>query len=279
MPGAVVFLAILSTLVVLHEGAHLSTARRAGIHCSEFAMGFGPRVAAVRVDELVVAIRLFPAGGFVKVTGMTGTKVVPAELETRTYRAAPLRSKLAVVLAGPMANLALGLGLAVIAFGPLTPAAERTDNPVGEAAVWTGSLFTTSFEGYLELVRSVDDYPEAIASQGADGDATRVMSPVAAAQLAGQASDAGIVWVALFASIVSVALGAFNLVPIVPLDGGQGAVAVIEAVGTRLRGRTFVVPAAATKATAFALLGFLLLSSASATYLDVVDPYANPFSG
>ena len=278
-PGAVVFVAILSVLVAIHEGAHLLAARRAGMHCSEFSIGFGPRVVAVHGAELVVALRLVPAGGFVKVTGMTRREEVPASLERRTYRAARLRDKLSVVFAGPAANLVAGFAIAVLAFGPLTPEAQRSADPVGQAAELTGSLVTTSFEGYGELMASIGGYPQLLASGGQEGDATRVMSPVSASQFAGQASDAGIVWVALFAAIVSVALGAFNLLPIPPLDGGQAAIAGVEWAGTRLRGRTFTLPARAVDATAYALVGFLVLLTASAVYLDVAAPHPNPFAG
>jgi membrane-associated protease RseP (regulator of RpoE activity) len=279
VPGAVIFLGILSALVAIHEGAHLLAARWRGMHASEFAIGFGPRVVSAEVGELEVAWRLIPAGGFVRITGMRHDEEVDPALEPRTYRAGSLGSKLTVVAAGPAANLVAGFLIAVVAFGVATPAEWRSDNPVAEAASWSASLFTMSFEGYGQLVSSVGEYPEMVASRGESGDGTRVMSPVLASQLSEQAAEAGLVWLLLFAALISIALGAFNALPFPPLDGGHAAVAVIERVGSAISGREFVLSVRAQSVATYALLAFLVTLSLTSVYLDVVSPIPNPFGG
>jgi membrane-associated protease RseP (regulator of RpoE activity) len=279
VPGAVIFLGILSALVTIHEGAHLLAARWRGMHASEFAIGFGPRVVSVQVGELEVAWRLVPAGGFVRITGMRRDESVDPVLEPRTYRAGSLGSKLAVVAAGPAANLVAGFLIAVVAFGVATPAESRSDNPVAEAASWSASLFTMSFEGYGQLAASVHEYPEMVASQGESGDGARVMSPVLASRLSEQAAEAGVVWLLLFAALISIALGAFNALPFPPLDGGHAAVAVIERVGSAISNREFVLSVWAQSVASYALLAFLVTLSLTAVYLDVVSPLPSPFEG
>lgn len=52
-----------------HELGHLVFAKRAGILCREFAIGFGPKVFSFKKDETVYTIRLLPIGGFVRMAG------------------------------------------------------------------------------------------------------------------------------------------------------------------------------------------------------------------
>ncbi|WP_078554623.1 RIP metalloprotease RseP [Bacillus alkalicellulosilyticus] len=60
---------IFGLLVFVHEWGHLYFAKRAGILCREFAIGFGPKVFSFKRDETVYTIRLLPLGGFVRMAG------------------------------------------------------------------------------------------------------------------------------------------------------------------------------------------------------------------
>ncbi len=63
------FMLIFGTLVFVHELGHLIFAKRAGILCREFAIGFGPKVFSFMKNETVYTIRLLPIGGFVRMAG------------------------------------------------------------------------------------------------------------------------------------------------------------------------------------------------------------------
>ncbi len=63
------FVIIFGALVFFHELGHLVFAKRAGILCREFAIGFGPKVLAFKKNETVYTIRLLPIGGFVRMAG------------------------------------------------------------------------------------------------------------------------------------------------------------------------------------------------------------------
>ncbi len=60
---------IFGLLVFIHEWGHLYFAKRAGILCREFAIGFGPKIYSFKKDETTYTIRLLPIGGFVRMAG------------------------------------------------------------------------------------------------------------------------------------------------------------------------------------------------------------------
>lgn len=65
----IAFIIIFGALVFFHELGHLIFAKRAGILCREFAIGFGPKVFSFKRNETVYTIRLLPLGGFVRMAG------------------------------------------------------------------------------------------------------------------------------------------------------------------------------------------------------------------
>jgi len=65
----IAFIVIFGALVFFHELGHLMFAKRAGILCREFAIGFGPKVLSFKKNETVYTIRLLPIGGFVRMAG------------------------------------------------------------------------------------------------------------------------------------------------------------------------------------------------------------------
>ncbi|SFC07882.1 regulator of sigma E protease [Bacillus sp. OV322] len=65
----IAFIIIFGALVFFHELGHLYFAKRAGILCREFAIGFGPKVLTFKRNETVYTIRLLPIGGYVRMAG------------------------------------------------------------------------------------------------------------------------------------------------------------------------------------------------------------------
>ncbi|MBB5172041.1 RIP metalloprotease RseP [Texcoconibacillus texcoconensis] len=60
---------IFGLLIFIHELGHLIFAKRAGILCREFAIGFGPKMFSFVKNETKYTIRLLPIGGFVRMAG------------------------------------------------------------------------------------------------------------------------------------------------------------------------------------------------------------------
>ncbi len=69
MTTIISFIVIFGVLVFIHELGHLIFAKRAGILCREFAIGFGPKVFTFKGGETLYTIRLLPLGGFVRMAG------------------------------------------------------------------------------------------------------------------------------------------------------------------------------------------------------------------
>jgi membrane-associated protease RseP (regulator of RpoE activity) len=113
-PGSRTPLAIvvgLILMVMLHEAGHYITAKRAGMKVTEFFLGFGPRLWSFRRGETEYGVKAIPAGGYVRIVGMSNLEEISAEDEPRAYRNATPKNRLVVVMAGVTVNVLLALVL------------------------------------------------------------------------------------------------------------------------------------------------------------------------
>ncbi|MES2583562.1 MAG: RIP metalloprotease RseP [Pseudomonadota bacterium] len=106
------FIIAIVVLVAVHELGHFSVARLCGVKVLRFSVGFGPRLwgwtSASTGTEFVVG--MLPLGGYVKMLDEREAPVEPHERE-QAFNTQPLRSRAAIVLAGPVANLMLAVAL------------------------------------------------------------------------------------------------------------------------------------------------------------------------
>lgn len=140
----VTFLLVLSLLVVLHEYGHFLLARLNGVRVIEFAVGMGPKIVGVRSKRTgtLYSIRALPVGGYCQMQGEDG-KTSPAE-QQREFQSAQTRDddnfqaqspwrRLAIVLAGPIANFILSLAIlfaGALLFGVQSDNAQPLVGPV-----------------------------------------------------------------------------------------------------------------------------------------------------
>ena len=117
----ITFLVMLSILVVLHEYGHFIVARRNGVRVNEFAVGMGPKIVGWRSPRTgtLYSLRALPIGGYCAMEG-EDNKTTESEQQREYQQAAASGSgendnfqakspwrRLAIVLAGPVANFIL----------------------------------------------------------------------------------------------------------------------------------------------------------------------------
>ncbi len=110
-------------LVILHELGHFAVAKAVGMRVEKFSLFFPPTLLSKKVGETEYAVGLIPAGGYVKISGMSPNEDLPDEVRTRAYVAQPVWKRISVIIAGPAVNLVLALVLLIVFFwliGPTT---------------------------------------------------------------------------------------------------------------------------------------------------------------
>jgi membrane-associated protease RseP (regulator of RpoE activity) len=149
--GWLIFLAALVVSVMLHETGHFVTAKRFGMKCTQYFFGFGPTLWSVKRGETEYGFKAIPAGGFVKIVGMTSLDEVDPEDESRSFRQAPGWQRLIVLAAGSFMHF---LFAAVLIFGLALTIGIENDNttqlgtvaacvPKSEQALTNGAACTS----------------------------------------------------------------------------------------------------------------------------------------
>jgi membrane-associated protease RseP (regulator of RpoE activity) len=123
--GWLIFLVALLVSVMLHESGHFVAAKRFGMKCTRYFVGFGPTVWSTWRGETEYGIKALPLGGFVKIEGMTSLDEVEPEDEPRSFRRAPGWQRLIVLGAGSFMHFVLA---AVLIFGLALTIGIENDN-------------------------------------------------------------------------------------------------------------------------------------------------------
>lgn len=71
--ATITFVFLLIAAIMLHEWGHFITARKFGMRADRFFLGFGPTLWSTRVGETEYGVKAIPAGGFVRIRGMSPT--------------------------------------------------------------------------------------------------------------------------------------------------------------------------------------------------------------
>ncbi|MBJ7282502.1 MAG: RIP metalloprotease [Acidimicrobiia bacterium] len=347
--------------IMLHEAGHLIGAKHGGMKATEFFVGFGPRLWSFRRGETEYGIKAIPAGGYVRVIGMTNLEEVEPEDEDRTYRAAPYKRKMVMILAGVTVNLLLAYlftfailvgrgqdsvstrigsvsaespaqiagmkpGDRLLSIGgveisdwdavaPLVRAAagkpteieiERDGvtrtliatpevidgvvrigitasietnrvpviTAVGRSAtvIVSGAGQTVTALGDIISPSGVSKYTKTVTSPGAKGSFTEDERP---RSVIGIVADGGSLvgndfWGLLgLLAAINVFLALFNLIPLLPFDGGHAVVATFEAAASKIRGKRVVIDQRHLFPVTAVVIFMLLMLGLSTMYLDL----------
>ncbi len=100
-----------SLLIVLHEAGHFFAAKATGMRVEKFFLFFGPKIWSVKRGETEYGIATIPAGGYVKISGMSPEDKLPPGEEHRGYYEMPVWKRIVVIGAGPAVNIALAFAI------------------------------------------------------------------------------------------------------------------------------------------------------------------------
>jgi membrane-associated protease RseP (regulator of RpoE activity) len=126
LAGAVGFLVALLVSVMLHEGGHFLTARHYGMKATQFFVGFGPTLFSRRRGETEYGVKAVPAGGFVKIVGMTPLEELDPADEERAFYRQPAGRKVVVLAAGSTMHFVIAVLLVVAATFAIGTVAEKS---------------------------------------------------------------------------------------------------------------------------------------------------------
>lgn len=110
--NVIVFLLILGSIIIIHELGHFLAAKFFGVYCSQFSIGFGPKIWSKKGKETEYELRALPFGGFVAMAGEEDQaenedmKDVPVE---RTLKGIQTYKKVIIFLAGVFMNFVLAI--------------------------------------------------------------------------------------------------------------------------------------------------------------------------
>ena len=121
--GWLIFIFALLFSIMLHEAGHFVTAKKFHMKVTQFFVGFGQTLWSRRKGETEYGVKAIPAGGFVKIVGMTSLEDdVTPEDEPRSFRSKPGWQRIIVLFAGSFMHfvlafvllfmMAVGIGLA-----------------------------------------------------------------------------------------------------------------------------------------------------------------------
>lgn len=159
-------------------------------------------------------------------------------------------------------------------------AVQRTGTTMWQSVSALGAFFSPDgISGYFDTITSS---AAGAGGESAGGDAAgdpaanRLLSPVGAVRVASQAAAVGLASVVFLLFIINVFVGVFNLVPLLPLDGGHVVIATYERLRSRNGKRHFADISKLVPLTV-GVIGVLVVVGLSALYLDIANPAQNPF--
>jgi membrane-associated protease RseP (regulator of RpoE activity) len=168
--------------------------------------------------------------------------------------------------------------LPTITYGPVE-AAGRSVVEFGRITKLTGQSLVQFFSpsGLAEFFgEATGDEPAAPPGGGGDDSvegegSNRVLSILGALRLGAELTETGFANFLQFFIMLNVFVGVFNLIPLLPLDGGHVAVATYERLRSR-NGKRYHADVAKLLPVAYAVVAILVVVGVTALYLDIVDP-------
>ncbi|MDP6579154.1 MAG: RIP metalloprotease RseP [Vicinamibacterales bacterium] len=134
MNGLLAFLFVLGVLVFVHELGHFVLARRHGVRCLTFSLGFGPKLLQTKRGDTVYCISAIPLGGYVKMAGESPED--EREGKDDEFLSKTKWQRFQILIAGPAMNIILAVVVMTVVLyqGALIPVYEDQPPVVGSVA-------------------------------------------------------------------------------------------------------------------------------------------------
>lgn len=144
------FVVTLGLLITFHEFGHFWVARRLGVRVLRFSIGFGrPLWRRLGRDGTEYVVAAIPLGGYVRMLDDRDGDV-PAALAAQSFNRQPVWARVAIVAAGPIANIVF----AVVAFWLMFLVGKPDFRPIIDEP--QGIAASAGLRGGDELVRIGD---------------------------------------------------------------------------------------------------------------------------
>lgn len=205
---------ILTGLVGVHEFCHLLAALALRVQVNAFALGFGPELVGRTFGGIHWSVNALWIGGYVKLQGEA------KEDGPRSFASAPTWKKVFILLVGPLSNIGLAVLLLAVMVAVMRPAFS-----IGQdfRAGWQilGAMWAATIDAIEKFLPVATSSPMDMPLVGLPG-------LIAAPGQMLTAPGGGPYMVVVLAAAISFSMGILNLLPLVPLDGGQILVAILR---------------------------------------------------
>ena len=124
-----------ATLIILHEAGHFAAAKAVGMRVERFSLFFGRTPLRFRRGETEYGIGWLPAGGFVKISGMSPHEELPPDVMPRAYFNQKVWKRIVVILAGPAVNVVIAFVILLIIYVSIPVNVTRHGQIVTKGAV------------------------------------------------------------------------------------------------------------------------------------------------
>tara|TARA_Y100000996_G_scaffold271165_1_gene213452 strand:- start:1333 stop:2178 length:846 start_codon:yes stop_codon:yes gene_type:complete len=205
-----------------------------------------------------VSLQVARDGELLSLQGVVGTRSASTE-NNQSYGFIGIeRSKFRTIKSGPID----ALGETGKQFGTLTT----------ETFKGLGNFFSPSGLGnFFSEVFDLDSSPPSANIGVGDADEGRIVSVVGATRLGAQLTETGWTGLFLFLATINVFIGIFNMIPLLPLDGGHVIIAIYERLRSR-KGVRYQADASKLLPITYLVVFVLIAIGVAAIYLDIADP-------
>jgi membrane-associated protease RseP (regulator of RpoE activity) len=205
-----------------------------------------------------VSIQLNRGGELITLQGIVGSRSASDQADQSYGFIGIQRTKFSTLKSGPID----ALGKTGEQFGILT----------SETIKGLGNFFSpTGLGNFFSEVFEVDTTQSSVTSSIAEADEGRIVSVVGATRLGAQLTETGWTGLFLFLVTINVFIGIFNLIPLLPLDGGHVMIAIYERLRSR-KGIRYHADASKLLPLTYLVVFVLIAIGVAAIYLDIADP-------